>query len=178
MKKKLLVLLLVFTTVFALVGCGGGNNKKPSGVQVNLTYKGYEDKTYSADIYYPEDSTLTFEDKSTNSKRFSNADANYMMDVYLYQDTTYAENKDTAASKYDEYSDFTVGDYTGYGYKNVFAYKIFILLEQVGNTYVYMTFTIEQYNFDKSLDYGAALYQNTPELQTIVNSIVYNGVVE
>ncbi len=174
MKKKLLVLLLVVTTIFALVGCG---SDKPTGVQVNLTYKGYEEKTYSVDLYYPEGSTLTVEDESVNSKTFANADAGYTMTAYLFQDSNYASNKEINSGK-DDYSEFKVGEYEAYGYTEMFTYKVYALLEQAGETYVYIYFVVDQYNFSLDNPYGSALYQNCQEAQTIVNSVVFNGVVE
>ena len=178
--KKLVVATFMVILSLSLVACGGKKEKKeeaPKGEKLALNYGNSEgDGKISVDFYYPKNAGIEVVDTSIFKKTIKNEKKNYQVEFILSQDTTYTSNKESASEE-EEYKEFKVGKLKAYSYKDYSSYEEVILLENISeNEDRYVTMEISQ--ISPSDDESGKFFKENKELKSILDSIVYNGVVK
>ena len=177
--KKLLLFLLIAAMLLSLVACGGGS--APKGEKVTLESETYEGDEFvlSADFYYPENAGIKVEGDDPTTKKFVNEKENYVVDISLFEDTTFDANKEYAEEEEETYKEFKIAGYDSYGYEDFGGYWIYVHLEEVSETTDrYLTVEINRKDFSEDGLEGVAAYEENEVAKGILDSLVYNGVVK
>lgn len=196
--KKLLALLLAGMMVFSFAACGKDEKKEEGAkdapkqeevveetpkTKLSLLCEAYEEdgKMISVDFFYPEEKGFkeveTVYGEQADWKKLTDKDETVNINFYLAEDTTYAANAETDKEYADNYVEFKVGGKDAYAYSGFGAYTIVVLLENVSENFDrYATISIEstQWDAEKSMK----IYKENKDIQEIVDSLVYNGLVE
>ena len=174
--KRLLSVLLIGLILLSLTACGG------KGEKISLMQKTWEgdDVKVSADLYYSPESKVTVEndEEKPHKTLIKNEELNYQMEILLWEDSTFDNNKKSRKERMDTFTEFKIGKYDSYGYEDFNGYMIFVHFEEVSETTDrYMEIRIKQLSFGEDSMEGIEFFENK-EIRSIINSLEYNGVVE
>ena len=163
--------------MISLVACSG-----PKGEKVTLESETCEgdDVMLIADFYYPANAGIIVigDDEYPNWKVFQNEKENYELSISLFEDTTFDYHQEADKKNEATYSEFKVGPYDAYGYESFGGYYIYIHLEEVSeNTDRYIVADIGRIRFGEDEPKGIDAYHENKVAKSIVESLVYNGVV-
>ncbi len=182
--KKMLSIILAGMMLLSLAACNsqqgaaGGTNL---GATTELVeYDCYEGEGYyiSAEFSYPDSDQFILKDGDyTNSKIVVNEEENYEVQVGLYEDSTYWENKEYNQEE-DSYKEFKVCKYDAYGYEGFGGYYICIHLENLEEGWDrYIEVGMNRPDYSRDSMEGEEFYKNET-IRAIVDSIVFNGALE
>ncbi len=192
--KKLLAILLAGMMVFSFAACGK-DEKKEKGAEdavkqeetamtkLSLLCEAYEEdgKMVSVDFFYPEGKGFkemeTVYGEQADWKKLADEKETYYINFYVAEDTTYVDNAETDKEYADNYTEFKVGGKDAYAYSGFGAYTIVVHLENVSeNTDRYATISVESTEWDA--EESMKIYKENKDIQKIVDSLVYNGLVD
>ncbi|MBE7043520.1 MAG: hypothetical protein E7399_08570 [Ruminococcaceae bacterium] len=175
--KKILSVLLIGIMMLSFAACGG--NK---GEEINLMQKTWEgdDVKVSAKLYYSPESDILVENEEEKPYKtlITNEELNYKMEILLWEDTTFDNNKKSGKERMDTFTEFKVDKFDSYGYEEMKGYTAFVHLEEVSETTDrYMEVRIRKISLDEDSMEGAEFFENE-EIRGIIDSLEYEGVVE
>lgn len=180
-KKVIIGIIAVVAVIGVVIGiiCTKGGKLQ----EVTLTEELYSGESkISATFGYSKKAGFTEEKgELENVMEIKNEAKNYSIELALYADTTYEDNKQSSKEDEESYKEVKFSKYDGYIYKGSESrIEGNILLEgnEEDNQYKYITLTVEvidSYTDGKEVDI-TSIYESK-EVQTILNSIKYNGIV-
>lgn len=174
--KKILSVLLIGIMLFSLTACGS------KGEKISLMQKTYsgDDVKLSADLYYSPKSNVTveYDEEKPHKTLIKNEELNYQMEILIWEDTTFDNNKKSRKERMDTFTEFKVGKFDSYGYEEMKGYTAFVHFEEVSETTDrYMEVRIRKISIGGDTMEGAEFFENE-EIRSIVESVKYNGIVE
>lgn len=177
--KKLLAIILAVMMLFSFAACGGA----PAKEKVTLLaepWDGAENEMISVDFFYPEGKGIVVEgdEEYPDTKDFIYEAENCLISASLYEDMTFKENREYDRENEETFSEFKIGSYDCYGYEAFGGYWIYVHLEELSDsTDRFLIITTETIDYDKDFVEGIRQYEDE-DIKAIVESFVYNGVVE
>lgn len=188
MKKVLFSIAIMAIAAIGMVSCGnnGKDEKKvPDGVKVAFITDTYEGDTMkvSTDFYLPENAgvkEIKVFDSSERCKTFADSVDNYKITIRLSESSTYPNNKASNKERESEtYKEFKVGNYDAYAYEGHKTYYVTILFENISETTDrFLEMELSQLMNKSDGPGGKEFFEQNEEVKSIINSMVYNGVVK
>lgn len=175
--KKILSVLLTGVMLLTLAGCGGDKGEELALMQ--KTYKG-DDVKICAKLYYSPESNIVVEKEEEKPYKVlvKNEELNYQMEVLLWEDSTFDNNKKSRKERKDTFAEFKIGDYDAYGYEESKGYTAFAHLEEVSETTDrYLEMRMRKLDFTKECMEGVEYFENE-EIRSIIDSLEYEGVID
>lgn len=182
--KKLLSVLLAAAMLFSMAACGGGA-KEPEGEKYTLSASTKFDNegnhvdealTFTADIYYPEGTTV--ESSRDWKVQFTNKESDFYAMVSLVDDSNYFSNIDGIKAK-ESYTEVTGGqeDYAGYTVDGGVVYKETLIFDDTYSKYNAKVLYLEVKPLPGSERTPQEVLESE-EIQKMIASIKYNGVAD
>ena len=172
--KKILAFVLAGTMLLSLSACG------PKGTTFSIECETWEgdDKAVAVEFTYPDEASIVEEESAFCDKMLVDKEENYELSFSITEDTTFPANKEYNSSK-ENYTEFKIGDHDAYAFSDFYQYHIYVLLENVSETtdrYAYIDIAEAEPSFEDGIE--LKLYNEKEEIQKIVNSLVYKGVID
>lgn len=175
--KKLLTVILAVILVLSLVSCGA-----PKGIKANVY--SYEEigtvPVIGAEVYYPENAGLE-PGGSLDYLMIDDKEEGYGFSVILNEDESYPAKKELDKSYYGgegAYEEVKYAGYEGYATFNNGYYTINLLLEEEPSDKGYRFAEIEVETSFESFDEASKFVKEHKEIQQMIKSFKYLGVVE
>ena len=174
-KKVLLSTIVVLATTVALsTGCSGSKNgsKEDKNTKTITIKKEFDNVDYHV-VTLKHDKSIKIEtEEGQYGYIIKNEKADYEMNISIFEDTTYDDNKDYAKENEEGYKEQKIGKYKGYSYADSEEeQEVYLLLKDKENEDIYLSIDIASISGDSK---GTKLLASE-EVQNLLKSIEYKG---
>lgn len=180
--KKISAAIIALLILASLCACSK-TAEENKGKKLSLYCETWEadNARLSVDFFYPEDAGIVLEgdEDYQNCIDMHYESKNITINPGIFEDTTFDANKEYDKENQETYKEFKINGYDCYGYEDFGGYWIYVHLEEVSDTtdrYLVIDTEVIDYSIEDTPE-GIAHYEDE-DIKKIIESFVYNGVVE